>query len=102
MSKIVNVNSIEGLEHIRDKLENIAMWVYRDGKWLSLWLSEMTTKEVLDTIIEWTKQNRVIHIDWIETFKYSSWYITSKNKIRVDKNTTNIWWRWEHDQKEIT
>lgn len=52
--------SRKGIEHIRDNLDRIAMRIKRDGKWVNLWLTELTPKEILDTILLWDEQKRKI------------------------------------------
>ena len=53
------VNSIEGLEKIREKANNLPVRIKRD-KWGAVYISEMNALEFIDVLIGWIKQEREI------------------------------------------
>ena len=54
------INSIKGLEKIREKAHNIPVRIKRE-KWEAVYISDMTALEFIDVLIGWIKQKREIN-----------------------------------------
>ena len=56
----VEINSIEGLKYIKENAEKIFVRIKRE-ELKAVSISEMNALEVIDVLIKWIKQKRVIN-----------------------------------------
>ena len=56
---MVKVNSIKGLQLIKERANNIPVRIKRD-KWEAVYISEMTSIEFIDVLIMWIEQSREV------------------------------------------
>ena len=54
-----DINSIEGLKHIKEKAEFIPVRIKRE-KWGAVYISEMNALEFIDVLIMWIEQGRKV------------------------------------------